>query len=457
MKRSQQHSGDEFEVPPEFAPRRAVVRILSEVTPRKIEWLWPQRIAIGKLCILAGRPGLGKSLLTTDLAARISTGTPFPDCRDVVNPPGDVVMLNCEDDIEDTVVPRLMTAEADLARIRSLDAIEANFATGNGAADTYQKAFSLDKDIRQLEDVLDACPNPRMVTIDPVTAYIGDSDSHRDANVRALLGPLSELAGRRRVAVVLVMHLNKSSASGQTALERVGGSIAFMGAARLAHLIERDSRAEADPRTRLFIPLKSNITPETLGLAYTIEGDSEGVPKLLWSPDPVALSADDAMRPTVNKVGEKTKEAATWLREQLADGAIYSDDLDERRKAVDIDISYHAFKAAKKLLGVKSRKASFDGRWVVYLPENENLDSDAPSQSDDLLLTHKQSTDSNNDRPNGDSKRPIRLGRSKTQSVDLVDRFETSTGPTSWEEPPLNEALADAIGAAGDEQDGIPF
>lgn len=439
---------------PERAPNRAVVVNLGSVQPRRIEWLWRQRIALGKLCVLAGRPGLGKSMLTVDVAARVSTGTPFTDCRDVSNPAGDVVILTAEDDLADTVRPRIDAAEGNPNRINCIEAVEADVRAESGGRETYRRGFALDSDLPRLEEVLDGCTNPRLVIVDPITAYLGESDSYKDANVRALLGPLTELAGRRRVAVVLVMHLNKSSASGQTALERVGGSIAFMGAARLAHLIERDSRANADPRTRLFLPLKSNITPETLGLAYAIEGDSEGVPRLIWSADPVALSADDAMRPVTNKVGEKTAEAATWLREQLADGAVYSDDLDKRRDADGI--SFHAFRTAKQMLGIKSRKSQYQGKWVNYLP-SPDAESDPNLKDDGQDSHHDVSLPLDSDRSLWDSGRRLWIAAQKPKDDEDDGLNDTAIGPSPLDDPPINEAMADAIGAAGDDLDGIPF
>ena len=80
---------------------------LADVESRPLEWLWPDRIPLGKLTIIAGDPGLGKSLATLDIASRVSQGEPWPDQTDAINPKGDAILLSAEDDLSDTIRPRL--------------------------------------------------------------------------------------------------------------------------------------------------------------------------------------------------------------------------------------------------------------------------------------------------------------------------------------------------------------
>ena len=101
----------------------AITTRLSEVTPQRIEWLWPGRFALGKLTLLSGDPGLGKSFVTLDMAARISNGVPWPDSPTVPNPRGSVVLLSAEDDLADTIRPRLDAAGADVERITAIEGV----------------------------------------------------------------------------------------------------------------------------------------------------------------------------------------------------------------------------------------------------------------------------------------------------------------------------------------------
>lgn len=152
---------------------RLIVRRVSDVQPEPIEWLWGQRIAIGKLSLIAGDPGLGKSQLTAFMAARVTTGTAWPD-DGAARPTGGVVMLSCEDDVGDTIRPRLEAAGADLDRVHVVEAVR----TGVGA----MRGLSLQTDMARLERLLDELPDVRLVVIDPITAYLDKTDTHKTAD-----------------------------------------------------------------------------------------------------------------------------------------------------------------------------------------------------------------------------------------------------------------------------------
>lgn len=344
-------------VPIDGAP--VIVR-LSDVKPEPVAWLWPGRIALGKLTLIAGDPGLGKSFLTLDMAARVSRGWEWPDAPGVATTPGGVVLLSAEDGVADTIRPRLDAAGADVARIVALEAIRSVGDNGRESART----FDLSRDLPALESAIRSVEGCRLVVIDPVTAYLGGVDSHKNAEIRGLLAPLGAIAERHRVAMVAVTHLNKSG--GGPAIYRAMGSLAFAAAARAAWAVSKD---KDDPRRRLLLPIKNNIAPDTGGLAYRIEPlGVDGCPAVAWEPDAVNVSADDALASDRDEGGGRTErdDAAEWLADLLAHGPRSARDVE--RDARDAGYSIATVRRAKAAIGVVSRKPAFGGPWEWTLP-----------------------------------------------------------------------------------------
>ena len=246
--------------------------LMADIDERSINWLWPGRIALGKLSMLAGDPGLGKSFLSCDLAARVSTGQKWPDGRESQGA-GDVLLLNAEDDPADTIKPRLRAARADMKRIRVMHAVDKG------------RLFSLDKHLCELAACASMMPDLRLIIIDPVTAFVSGIDSHESAEVRQALTPLAELAKYTGVAVLGVGHLNKGAGS---AVYRVTGSLAWTAAARATWFVLKDPQ---DRDKRLLLPVKNNIGNDRIGMAYAINGFSDP-PFVDWSPDPEERDID---------------------------------------------------------------------------------------------------------------------------------------------------------------------
>jgi putative DNA primase/helicase len=201
----------------------AVLRCFAEIAPRPVRWLWPGRIPLGKLTLLIGDPGLGKSLLTADITFRVTKGTRFPD--NVPCESGEVIFLSAEDDAEDTIRPRLDAAGADVSKVHLLDALRVRLEDGT----LCEKFFNLETDCDHLNEVLRKNPQVRLIVIDPISAYLGNVDSHSNSEVRNLLAPLAKLAGQHCVAVICITHLRKSAGA---AVYRAIASIAFAAAAR---------------------------------------------------------------------------------------------------------------------------------------------------------------------------------------------------------------------------------
>ncbi|MBX3375170.1 MAG: AAA family ATPase [Phycisphaeraceae bacterium] len=340
-----------------------VLRRIADVKPEPVSWLWPGRFALGKLTLIAGDPGLGKSFLTLDMAARVSTGAGWPDRRNERTPPAGVLILSAEDAIADTIRPRLDAAGADVERIMALEAIRT--VTDNGRESV--RGFDLSQDMAALERAIRTLQDCRLVVIDPVTAYLGRTDSHKNAEIRGLLAPLSELAERHRVAVVAVTHLNKSG--GGPAIYRAMGSLAFAAAARAAWAVSKD---KADPQRRLLLPIKNNIAPDAGGLSYRIQpAGVGGCPSVAWDPDPVNVSADDALSGDRDHDDGRTErdDAAEWLRDFLADGPRQSKDVEQNAREAGYSIA--TLRRARAALGVKATKAGLDGPWECSLPAED--------------------------------------------------------------------------------------
>ena len=330
----------------------------SEINPQSIDWLWNYRIALGKLTLVVGEPGLGKSFLTIDLASRITTGQEFPDGTPCSV--GEVLFLTCEDGPEDTIRPRLDAHDADVTRVWHINGV----TTSNGKL----QFVNLQQHLPDIEAYFKSNRAIKLLVIDPLSAFLGDRvDSHKDASVRGVLGPLCQLAEKHNIAVVGVMHLNKRDAK---AIHRVIGSIAFVAAARAAWLVTAD---EDDASRRLFLPIKNNLA-DTSGLAYRIEDG-----RCQWEEGEVFVSPDDTGADC-----SRLEEAVIWLTAHLDSGPQPSKNVISEAKSEGI--AERTLLRAKRQLDIKSWKQ--DGRWVWELdkPPNQLAERRTNNGGDDVLL-----------------------------------------------------------------------
>jgi putative DNA primase/helicase len=305
----------------------------------------------------------GKSQITASHAATVTTGGKWPDGSHCAV--GSVLMVSGEDDAADTIRPRLEAAGADLGRVHILDGIE---EAGDGG-EIMRRAFNLKCDLGHLEELLLQLGDVRMVSIDPISAYLGDTDSYKNADVRALLTPLAELAGRFGAAIIGVSHLSK--AGGQKALLRVSGSLAFVAAARAAYLIADDEENEG---RRLMLPLKNNIGPDQTGFSFRIEpmrlGNGIDTSRIAWDSAPVTRTADDVLAAESSPGDDRSalEDAKDFLCEMLAAGPVEGKTI--YRQAEEAGHAKRTIDRAKRELNVDSRKASasMNGPWRWELP-----------------------------------------------------------------------------------------
>ncbi|MEQ1672026.1 MAG: AAA family ATPase, partial [Hyphomicrobium sp.] len=234
-------------------------RCLADIEPLPVNWLWPMRMALGKLNLIAGHPGRGKSTLSLHMAALVSTGGEWPDGTQC--PQGNVAFITCEDDPADTLVPRLLAANADLSRCHLLDAVDDE----KGG----ERPFNLKTDVAKIEELARDKGGLSLIIIDPISAYLNGIDSHNVAEVRSALVPLQQMAERLAAAVVIVSHFNKGTPDG-SALSRVAGSGAFVAVCRSAWAVERDPEHPEGGR-RILAPMKNNIGDDRTGFAFIVE------------------------------------------------------------------------------------------------------------------------------------------------------------------------------------------
>lgn len=355
----------------------------SDIEPLPLEWLWTGRIPLGALTLFSGDAGLGKSFVTLDISARVSRGMEWPDGSASSQPVGSVIIANCEDDLARTVVPRLDRAGADRSQIVFVDGVNDPGHRSNGAAKGRKRFFTLDRDLPLLERTLSQIPDCRLVIVDPISAFCGGIDTHKNADVRSLLTPLTELASRFGVAVIAVTHLKKGN--GGRAVHRSVDSIAFMAAARAGWMFAKDSD---DQSRRLMLPAKMNLAPDSSGLAYRIESPSEDIPGVVvWEPEPVAMHADDALAaeqlPTASRRGQPRRRAAEFLRDFLSDGKRPADEV--FAAAETHGITEKTLNRAAKELGIEKTKAGFDGGWLWSLSPSDGEASAEDDQNDNDL------------------------------------------------------------------------
>jgi hypothetical protein len=281
------------------------VRSFLDVEARSVSWLWPWRLAAGNLAMLEGDPGLGKSLLTLDLCARLSTGRPWPDGSPSPGP-ANALILNGEDCAEDTVRARLAALGADMSRVFLLD--------GEDADDTDH--LQLPSGAALLEQAV-AQTRARLVILDPLMDFLDAAvNVNSETSVRRALRPLVELARQQGVSLVLLRHLNKGV--GGKAVYRGMSSIAFGAKGRSTWLVGADPQA---PNRRVLAQVKNNMAPDQPSLAFEIVASPEGTPTISWL-GTCAWSADQLMgrSPAAAPASSASERAKEFLLAFLADG-----------------------------------------------------------------------------------------------------------------------------------------
>jgi hypothetical protein len=342
------------------APRVRVRRWASEVPKKVPRWRWQQWLPEGEVSILDGDPGLGKSTVAVDLAARVSQGWAMPPSAGGVPDqgfaPARVILITGEDSPEYTVIHRL---EASGANLR-------NICFHEGYRDRYgEYDFDLGRDLEDLA-LLIAEIQAGLVVIDPVMAFLGGGvDAHKDQDIRRLLRPLSRLAQSSRAAILILRHLNKLN--GGAALYRGGGSIAIIGAARAAWIAGTDPEDETGERHVLAMN-KCNLSARPDSLAYRLCHHGVAGLRVEWEPNPVSLTANDilghgAQRPA-GRPAESLREAIEFLQRRLGDGQpVPAREL--REAALVSQLAWRTVHRAAQAMGVQMVRSGIHTTWQL--------------------------------------------------------------------------------------------
>ena len=283
---------------------------MSEVDQKPLSWLWSGRVPFGKVTILEGDPGLGKSTIWCDIVARVTTGHPFPG-ESEARAPQQALIVAAEDDLGDTIVPRLRAAGADVSRVATIP-----LSRGD---DGHLIPLALPDDLNRIKEML-VEHRIKLLVIDPVMAFLSEAiNSHNDASVRRALTPLAELLQDTGAACLLIRHLNKSGE--MAAIYRGGGSIAFTGAARSGLLVAPHPE---DEDVRVLAQVKTNLSRKVPSLTYQVakRSDDENMADTFieWGEE-VDADADGLLGKKDGRRDTSVRDnAATWLRDFLADG-----------------------------------------------------------------------------------------------------------------------------------------
>ncbi len=328
----------------------------ADIAPNPVKWLWEPFIARGKLAILDGDPGAGKSLVAADLAARLSRGGPLPDGRELGRP-NVTLILNAEGDPSDTVRPRVVAAGADLSRV---------IVAGTGGADPLPQlpecAEALSRAI--YEHAAD------LVVIDPLAAFLPREFTGSPQRIREALGPLTNVAAETGCAVLLVRHLGRSV--GPNAAYRASGGPGLMGAARTGMLL---SRHPEDTDLRVLAMTQAFVGPPVASLGMRVVANEHG-PAIQWA-GPVDLSADELCVSPMPQITRRPRErAAEFLVQALANGRLPVTEVE--KLAAERGLIWRTVERAKKSLGVVAERVNTVGTpgWLWRLPSLEG-DGDA--------------------------------------------------------------------------------
>ncbi len=325
---------------PNAPGRRLAVVSVADINPEPVPWLWNGWIARGALTVVTGHPDVGKSFFTLAVAAALTRGSRLygdPTERQ----PGQILLVGAEDPIKYVVRPRLDSLDADVTRVRAIK--------GTAVDDSPEQHFSLVEDLDLLDLEL-SLAHYEVVVIDPLNAYLADTDTHRDAAVRSVLSPLSALAERRDVAVIALIHPTKGARD--LPLYRIQGSVANSAACRTAILIGRDQAndGEVSPRRHVVL-LKNNLMadedkPSPICFELTRESGFR------WVGVSGATAAQILSGPEDEESKSSLDQAKDFLQELLADGPVESNEVWKAARATGI--AERTLKRAKEQLGVEA-------------------------------------------------------------------------------------------------------
>lgn len=318
---------------------------MEDVVSKEVEWLWYPYIPYGKITIIEGDPGEGKTTLVLKLAAALSRGLPLPCDDDKEYEPIHIIYQTAEDGIEDTIKPRLEKAGADCSMIRVID--------------------ETDKELSMTDDRLEQAiieTGARLIILDPIQAYIGATvDMHRANEIRPVLKHLGIIAEKHNCAIILIGHMNKASGSKST--YRGLGSIDIQATARSVLLV---ARLRDKPNIRIMAHDKSSLAPAGDAIGFEMTEDSGMV-----CIGPYDITIDELLSGNEGRGKKKLDMAENFIKEYFGQNKIIPSN-EIMMEAAKRSIKRNTLLSAKKKLGITSDKEKAeDGTiyWTWVMPE----------------------------------------------------------------------------------------
>lgn len=309
---------------------------MADVEAREVGWLWYPYIPIGKITIVQGDPGEGKTTFILHLAALLSKGENLPSDQGE-REPINIIYQTAEDGLEDTIKPRLLEANADCSRILVIDETEAELTM------TDER---LERAVRET--------GAKFVILDPIQAYLGASvDMHRANEIRPVMKRLGHMAEKYGCAIILIGHMNKASGSKST--YRGLGSIDFQATARSVLIV---GRVKDDNAVRVIAHDKSSLAPEGASIAFRLDKENgfswEGI---------YEISVDELL--SVDNRGQKMRDAKAFLSEILGDGQVSCNEIMEAAEASGI--KQKTLQNAKREMNIVSKR--HENKWYWRLKQ----------------------------------------------------------------------------------------
>ena len=339
----------------------------DQITMTAVEWLWPGRFALGKLGVIAGLPDEGKGQIICDIVSRVSRGDKWP-LNEGQAPLGNIIFLSAEDDLADTVTPRLAAAGTDMSRVYFLQMVRQD---KNG-----DRMFSFASDLPLLKEMIAQIKDVALIIVDPMSAYLGtDVDTFRANQVRAILSPLTDITQENQTAIIAIMHFNKKI-DVTNALLRVSDTLAFGAHARHVYAVVDDP----DNERKIFFRAKNNLAvskDKAMGYRFLSKmvghdhktGKEIIAPYIVWDPEYIDITAAEAMAAATssNKSPTARDEAKKFLDDLLREGPVPVNQIMEHAKANGI--TERTLIRAKGELGITAHKDGPDGEWRWHPPE----------------------------------------------------------------------------------------
>ncbi len=358
-----------------------VFTMANEIQWKPLEWLWENRIPSGKVSLLVGKAGKNKSTLAIYMVAQVTSGRPWADIPGIEVQKGNAIILTSEDNWEDTVIPRLKAAEADLTRVIRPDGFR---WTVEGSPEKKKEEFFSNLTIyfEQFKQLVEAVGGVRLIVIDPISAYMMGKNENKNAEVREFMLPLQIMAEELDIAIVGINHVNKNTE--QAPELRILGSVGMPNAARAVWLVDDDPQ---DSTRRVMVATKKNLGPNSTGLRFTVEsvqlrtdkGEIVSAPRLLFEREPIFLTSDDLLdsnRRSRKSTGRPRKrdDAGEWLRMILGRGPMDSRDI--FREGKEEGYSQRTLEGVKADLGIltvppqRNEYGQFIGPFQWALPDS---------------------------------------------------------------------------------------